>query len=213
MTDFAEISPEEVEMLSKSHWVPHSAAELHGAASETFQRALESDVPPDIAGLLNELKHKMEGAEYNLRNVNEGGPGEWWEAEAFLGQARGTLEILARILHAVLQEAPDSFDRDGRPIANVLRNQPTRSHHYASSIALAEFIEGTEFIRTLSAVRDKVHHRYGLPSLAKADTGTVHLGGLTLNEFCIGFWLSLMKFTRHFLEWTITIAWETQNSD
>ena len=105
----------------------------------------------------------MEGAEYHLRKVSLNEAGQWWEAEAFLTQARGTLEILARILNSVLQNVPDSFDRDGTPIANMLRNQPIRSRHYGSSIALADLIQEDELARELSAVRDAIHHRYGLP--------------------------------------------------
>lgn len=213
LTRPVELTSAERTLLAASPWVPHSACELCDAALDTFQRALGSELPPEVPQLVAELKHKMEGAEYHLRKVSLNEAGQWWEAEAFLTQARGTLEILARILNSVLHNVPDSFDRDGTPIANMLRNQPIRSRHYGSSIALADLIQEDELARELSAVRDAIHHRYGLPSLAKAKTGTIHLGGLTLEEFCIGKWLSLMKFTREFLEWTISIAWEARANE
>ena len=206
-------SSEEAGRLAASPWVPHSAEQLYEAALDTFRRALGSHVPSKIPQLLEEVKYKMEGAEHHLRKVGQGSGSEWWEAEAFLTQARGTLDILARIVSSVAPNVPQSFERDGRPIANALRNQPRHSRHYESSIELANLIEEERLIRELSAVRNEVHHRGSLPTLAKVKTGTVHLAGLNLEEFCIQKWLALMQFVRHFLEWVISIAWEIQRDD
>jgi hypothetical protein len=208
-----QLSAEEAAKYSEGPWIPRTPEQLRSAALDTFQRTLGGSLSRDIPQLLDEMKYKMEGAEYHLRKVTQRDHSEWWEAEAFVNQARATLEILARILNSCVRGVPDSFDSDGIPIANALTNQPTRSSHYHSSVSLAELIKSEPFIRSLSAVRSTTYHRYGLPSLAKANTGTVHLGGLDLDQFCIGIWLALMPFAKRFLEWTITIAWEMRTHE
>ena len=213
MTGPYEPTPEERAAMQASPWIPKSPAELCQAILDSFERELGSKTPTQVPELVHELKHKLEGAEYYLRKIGRAEGNDWWEAESFLCQARGTLEMLARIVHAILRNVPDSFDRDGMPIANALRNQPQLSRHYETSLGFADFIMDEKWIRELSAVRSATHHRYSLPSLAKAESGVVHLGGLTLEEFCIGKWLSLFKFSRKFMEWSLTTAVEVELND
>lgn len=205
-----ELTPEEAAKYDNS-WVPHSGQELCSAALDTFHRTLNGTLPPPTRYLLGELSYKFQAAEYHLRRVGGDDLRQWFEAEAFMNQARSTLEIVARILHRYVRQAPDSFHSNGTPIANALRNQPTTCPQHVTSVHFAGWIEEAKFPATLSAVRDEIAHRQGFRSLAKATAGVVHLGGMDLDQFCIGMWFSLMTFTQEFLEWTVTIAREMQS--
>ena len=206
-----ELTPEEAAEYGPPS--PQSGEPLRSAALDTFKRALGNRVPSAIPHLLGELSHKQQAAEYHLGRVGGEGAEQWFEAEAFIYQARGSLDILARILHEFVDQATPDFGRHGVPITGTLRNQPRSSPHHAASLQLADLIENTKFIAVLSAVRDEISHWQGFPSLAKANTGSVHLGGLDLDQFCIGIWLEVMPFSRRFLERTIEIAWEKQGGD
>ncbi len=203
--EVVELTPEEAARY-RAEPLPNSGEQLCLAALDTFNRTLGDRVPLAIPHLLGELSYKLQAMEYHLRKVGGDGIEQWFEAEAAIYQARSSLEILARILHEFIKQVKPSFRSDGRPIANVLKQQPRFSPQYASSIQLAALVEAAGFIETLSAVRDEISHWSSFPTLTKARTGTVHLAGMDLDQFCIGMWLQLMPFSRHFLEWTIDIA-------
>ncbi len=195
--------------------LPQDPASLYRAAVDTFERETQRDIPDQLNELLSELRYKMEAAEYHLRRLDtlSQSPDDdrWFEGEAVFNQARSTLEILARVLKAVLpvRGLGETFDGDAAKIINPLRNQGRGSPTYQTGLDVAAYIESElDLIRMLSAVRSTTFHRYSFRSLALATDGEEHLGGLRLHEFCVSYWLQVWDFTRTYLAWCVQLAVE-----